>query len=255
MKMRGALVSLVLVYTACGGAAPQQQVITEPPLHITASPPPPLRARWQFAHPEHGLRAKLDLGNGQTLYAGANGRRELAKGGEPLTDASTLALGDLIGIVRDDKSRFVFLASDGTTFVSKEPLGALDVVRPGPVEASVAAGKYLSPTVGKAAMLLVHPDGRLMRSDDFGQSWKAVDYAGGAKPYGHAGYVVLDGQGNGLLLHFPQRLYITHDDGATWAPLAANHLGLRYLTRGGDGRISPSRSGTFTRSSTATRSR
>ncbi len=209
-----------------------------PPMHITAAPPPPpQRARWVFAHPEQGLVAKLDLGDGRVLYIGRNGRRELAKGTEPLVDAGTIALGDLIGVVKDDKGGFAFAASDGTVFVSKDPLGNLDTVRPGPIGPDKPNARLGSPTTGKAAIMGIHPDGRVMRSADFGATWKAVDYAGANKPYGHVGSVVLDSKGNGVLLHFPQRLYVTHDDGATWAPLPSLKIGARSLTHDGEDRI------------------
>ncbi len=228
---------LVGLCVACGGGEPQ--VVTPPPLHITATPPkaPPQAARWIFSHPERGLVAKLDLGDGRTLYIGQNGRREVAKGTDPLMSAPQLAIGDLVGVVRDPKGEFAFLASDGNVFVSKDPLGSLDTVRPGPIGTDKPNAHFTSPTTGKAAMMGIHPDGRVMRSADFGATWSPVDYAGGSKPYGHAGAVAMDSKGNGILLHFPQRLFVTHDDGATWAPLASLHIGARTLAHDGLDRL------------------
>jgi hypothetical protein len=240
MKLRGARGTCVLslfVCVACGGGEPPGPVMM-PPIHITGSaPPPPQRARWVFAHPERGLVGKLDLGDGKVLYIGQNGRRELANGVEPLVDAPTIALGDLIGVVRDDKGQFAFMTSDGTVLVSKDPLGPLDVVRPGPIDPDKPNARLTSPTTGKTAMMGIHPDGRLMRSANFGGTWTPVDYAGGSKPYGRPAWVALDSKGNGVLVHFPQRLFVTHDDGATWAPLVANHMGVRSVTRDGQDRI------------------
>jgi photosystem II stability/assembly factor-like uncharacterized protein len=221
---------------ACGGEAPQ--VVTPPPLHITATAPqPPQRARWIFSHPERGLVGKLDLGDGNVLYIGQNGRRELAKKDDPLVDAPTLALGDLVGVMKTPKGDYAFVAGDGTVFTSKDPLGTLENARPGPIGPDHPNTKLGSPTTGKSAILGIHPDGRLMRSADFGNSWQPVDYTGGSKPYGKLATVVLDAKGNGVALHFPQRLFVTHDDGASWAPLASNHMGVRSIQRDGRDRI------------------
>jgi photosystem II stability/assembly factor-like uncharacterized protein len=226
----------VVGVVACGGEAPQ--VVTPPPLHITATPPqPPQRARWIFSHPERGLVGKLDLGDGNVLYIGQNGRRELAKKDDPLVDAPTLALGDLIGVMKTPKGEYAFVAGDGTVFTSKEPLGNLENAKPGPIGPDHPNTKLGSPTTGKAAILGIHPDGRLMRSADYGNSWQAVDYTGGNKPYGKLASIVLDSKGNGVALHFPQRLFVTHDDGASWSPLASNHMGVRSIQRDGKDRI------------------
>ncbi len=211
-------------------------MVTPPPLHITASPPkaPPSRARWVFSHPESGLHAKMDLGNGRVLYAGNNGRREIAKTGEPLVDAPTLAIGDLIAIRKTPAGEFVFTASDGTMYFSKDPMGSLDMVRPGPV----TDGKFLDQDFGKSAMLGIHPDGRVMRSTDYGMTWNAIDYTNGAKPYGKPAELAMDSKGNGIILHMPQRLFVTHDDGATWAQLPPIHgLGARWAYHDGADRL------------------
>jgi hypothetical protein len=225
----------IIMSCACGGGTPE--VVTPPPLHITATPPKPApqRARWVFSHPEEGLHAKFDLGDGRAVYAGNNGRREMAREGEPLVDASTLALGDLIAIRKTPDGHFAFIANDGTMYLAKDPMGALDVVRPGPV----GEGKtFVDQDPGKVAMLGIHPDGRLLRTTDFGLTWKEVDYAGANKPYGRPTDLAMDSKGNGILLHMPQRLYVTHDDGATWAPIAPVHgMGARVAFHDGKDRI------------------
>jgi len=225
----------VLALVACGGGQPE--VVTPPPLHITATPPkaPPQRARWVFEHPEQGLHARMDLGDGRVLYAGNNGRREVARQGEPLVDATTLAMGDLVGIRKTPDGQFAFFATDGTVYISKDPMGTLDVVRPGPV----AEGKTFTDwDPGKSAFVGIHPDGRLMRTTDFGVTWNEVSYAGGAKPYGRPSDLAMDSKGNGILLHVPQRLFVTHDDGATWTPIGAVHgMGARRAYHDGKDRI------------------
>src|SRR6185503_3839824 len=173
--------------------------------------------------------AKLDLGEAGVLYVGQSGRRELGKDGK-MTDAPTLAAGDLVGVLRDPQGRFVFVSSDGATWVTKEPLGALDPLHPAP------AAKHGRAAIGKAAIVMVR-DGKLVRSTDFGATWTPIDYAGASKPFGRADQVALDSKGNGVLIHLPQRLFVTHDDGATWAPIASQGLGAHLLARDGGDRI------------------
>jgi hypothetical protein len=179
-----------------------------------------------FSAPEHEIFAKLDLGDHKTLYVGGHGRRELEENGE-MKHAQTLAEEALGGVMRDDKNRFVFVATDGDTYRATDPLGAMERIAPARTE------PLASVTTGKAAIVGISPSG-LVRSTDFGATWKAVDYG---KAYGRAASVVLDGSGNGVLVHLPQRLFVTHDDGATWAPLASPPHGAGYALRDGLNRI------------------
>ncbi len=234
---KGLVIALFFAW-ACGGDPPRV-VAPPPPPPVQVAPPPPIRARWVFAHPERGLIAKMDLGDGGTLYVGQNGRRELAKGDGPMQDAHTLALEELVGVVKDDRNQFVFVARDGDVFVSKDPLGALDTVRPGPLPETRGIPPRLgSPTTGRSAILGISPiDQRLMRTGDYGVSWQPVDYAGASKPYGRPVSIAMDTKGNGLLLHFPQRLFATHDDGVTWTPIASPGMGARRVRRDGADQI------------------
>lgn len=226
-----ALVALASV-VSCGGDPPR--VVTKPPPPVVkVTPPPPTRARWAFSRPERGILAKLDMGADGVLYAGQNGRRQIVKGTDAPVDAPTLALDDLTGVLRDDKGQFVFVADDGDVYVAPTALGELSAARPGPLADAKPGTKLVGLTTGHAAILAVTADGRLLRSADFGVSWKPVDYAGAGKPYGRPGSVVLDAKGNGLLLHFPQRLFVTHDDGATWAPVASPGIGAKRVAKDG----------------------
>ena len=188
----------------------------------------PTRARWVFSAPEREIRAKLDLGDHKTLYVGGHGRRELEENGET-KHAQTLAEEALGGVMRDDKGRFVFVATDGDTYRATEPLGPIERVAPARTE------PLASVTTGKAAIVGISPKG-LVRSTDFGATWTPVDYAA-SKTYGHAASVALDGSGNGVLVHLPQRLFVTHDDGATWAPLASPPHGAASVLRDGANRV------------------
>src|SRR5207253_8165305 len=71
---------------------------------------------------------------------------------------------------------------------------------------------------------------------DFGLTWKAVDYAA-QKSCGRAASVALDSKGNGVLVHLPQRVFVTHDDGATWAPIASPAHGAASVLRDGQDRL------------------
>lgn len=93
--------------------------------------------------------------------------------------------------------------------------------------------KVPSLAVGRSAALVLTPDHRLLRTGDFGRTWSAVDYAPGANLYGHASSVSLNHEGNGLLVHVPQRVFVTHDDGATWMPIASPSSGAGRCFRGG----------------------
>jgi photosystem II stability/assembly factor-like uncharacterized protein len=221
------ILSLVVFSLACGGEPPP---LVMPPLHVTGKPPAAERARWVFAGPAEELRAKLDLGDGRTLYVGEHGRRELGKAGE-LTHATTLALESLAGVVRDGK-RFVFVAADGDVYTSTEPLGTLERASHPRSEADALT----SVTTGHAAFLGIAHNGTLMRSSDFGATWHAVDYSR-TKLIGGAAEVALDSKGNGVLVHLPQRLFVTHDDGASWTPLVSPQNGAVSATRDGADRI------------------
>lgn len=186
------------------------------------------------------MAAKLELGDGQVLYAGVNGRRALAKGDEPLVEAPTLGLESIVGILRDDQGQFVFVAKDGDAFLSKEPLGPLDVTRPGPFEGEAKltnAPSFRQVAVGKGAILGVTVEGTLWRSADFGKTWAQRDYQGANKGVGQATSVAIDSKGHGLLVHLPQKLFVTHDDGATWKPIPSLGFAVEQAHVDGTGRV------------------
>ena len=230
-------VGVLVLGQACG--APPDPVVKPPPLVITATPPiAPTRAKWAFSDQSRSMNAKVDLGKDTgVLYVGAHGRRSLIKGDADPVDSSSLAFDDLVGVLKDDKGQLVFVADDGDVFVSKDALGALDTTRPSPL-ADVKNATLRSPATGKTAIMgIASNDNRVLRTSDFGVTWKPVDYAGATKPWGKPVSVALDGLGNGILIHLPQRVFVTHDDGATWAPIASPGIGARRATRDGANKI------------------
>jgi len=188
-----------------------------------------------FVEPESGLHDKLDLGDRGTLYVGEHGRREIIKGGAA-TDADTLAPDTIVRVMRDDKGNYVFLTDGSDVYVAHEPLGPFDSIRKGPadVDHNVLVKDWGN---GKTAMLLVLTDGRVMRTVDYGVTWQAVDYAGAPKPFGHPSTIAMDHTGHGILVHIPQRVYVTSDEGATWAPIASPASGARYAINDGERHI------------------
>jgi len=220
--------AVVLACAACG-----REASTPTASSPTTSGTLATRARWVFSRPESGLNAKLDLDGGQTLYVGQHGRRALSKGDDVLVDAPTLARTHLVGVLREG-SDFAFVGDDGDVFVAHEPLGALEAPRKGPLgEGSDGGVTFASIATGRAAILAITFDGRVLRSVDFGRHWAEVDYTASSKVFGHPFSVALDTKGNGLLVALPQRAYVTHDDGASWGPIATPGIGANAVHRDG----------------------
>jgi hypothetical protein len=202
--------------------------------------------------------AKLDLGDGGALYVGSDGLRELVKGDGPPIDAPTPALLDFGGILKTKDATFAFVTFESDVYIGADPLGVLEAHK-GPLSLAAGAraeykmrcgigdyanclvqqseGRFPWITTGRVAILGVTDDGRLLRTTDYGTSWQEVAYAGPRKPYGRPASVELDPQGHGLLLHFPQRVYITHDDGATWSELPSPGIGAWQIGRDGADRL------------------
>jgi hypothetical protein len=240
-KHRFGLSSVIFVcIAACGGEPPPPpaRIAAPPPSAAPMPPPPAARARWVFAHPERGLNAKLDLGDGQTLFVGQYGRRALAKADGALTDAPTLALEHLTGVLRDGAD-WVFVAEDGDAYVSQDALGSLGPARPGPLGDGTDGkpSRFTSIATGKASIVGITLDGRMLRSGDFGKSWAPVDFAGATKAFGHPYQVAMDTKGNGLLIALPQRIYLTRDDGATWTQIPSLGIGASSVKRDGADRL------------------
>jgi hypothetical protein len=204
----------------------------------------------------HAL-AKLDLGEGSALYVGSDGLRELVKADGPPLDAPTPALLDFGGILKTKDAKFAFVTFEGDVHLGADPLGVLEPHK-GPLSIAGARaeqkmrcgigdyalcrvqeshGRFPWITTGRAAILGVTDDGRVLRTVDYGASWHEVAYAGPKKPYGRPASIELDPQGNGLLLHFPQRVYVTHDDGATWSELPSPGIGAWQIARDGADRL------------------
>jgi hypothetical protein len=202
---RSARVALALV-TVAAACVPRQLPEPRPSLvgASTGSAAPTSPARWIY-HPEKTppLRARTTAGDG-TLYVGDFGERWLVDGG--VHAAACRAPETLVG-VQPGGMGWIYFGASGTTYESLEPLG--DFVR------SAAPTEPLDGvTATPLAMLGVRAGGHLFRSTDFGSTWSDV---------GPAGEIVVSAalisDGHGLALSVPERLYLTSDHGATWAPI------------------------------------
>jgi len=242
--VRVALLACVVAPASCGGEPPPPPVVAKPTPPAPKPPPkaePTGPARWVFDESGFGIRAKLDLGAQGVLYVGQSGRRAIGKGDAPMTHATTLAIDDLVGVLKDASGKFLFVADDGDVHVANDALGPIVSTRPGPlpaatkVEESWRPPKFRSVTTGKASILGLTNDGALMRSADGGTTWAKVDL--GAKIVGKAVNVALDSQGKGLLMVLPQRAFVTSDDGATWSPIPTPGIGGSRIERDGEDRI------------------
>ncbi len=217
--MRSRLLVGILVCCACGGETPAPVVVAKATASVTPPQPPRTGAKWYFPTPASGIKDKLDV-DGSMLLVGALGRRELVKNGVA-TDSAFIIPAKVVGVWRDEQKHFVLGAHDGDMYTFTGPLGPFEV-RKGPGNDKV---KVAMTTTGKASATVVMSDGSLLRTPDNGLSWKPVDV--GPKAFGHFTDIDIDHFGNGFMLRVPQRVYVTHDDGATWKPIASPAMGVR----------------------------
>ncbi len=198
-----------LTTLACSPAVPPpiQQIAS-----ATASPPkhegPDSPARWSLdVTPRWTPNASTSTGTA-TLEVGAGGERWLKTDGDYLS-APSLLPGDIVGVAKDGGG-YLFLLADGAVYVANDPLGPATRSAGGPFKGSAAS-------LGKASVLIADTTGALQRSTDRGKTFTKVTF-----PVAD-GFVkdVAMANGIGLALMVPQRLWVTVDDGATWAPIAS----------------------------------
>jgi hypothetical protein len=206
---------------ACAASTPPP-----PPRPAAAPPPPPKGAHWVFDGPPHRWIGKVDLGADAVLLVDPNGRRQLRKGTER-TDAETLPPRGVIQCAaRDARGRIGLLGIDGRVYVASSPLGPFEEEHPTPLSGKVGrTNGLIAAACGGHALMVATTHAQVLRSVDLGATWTEVDYASGDRWPGHAGAIALDGRGGGLLVHFPQRLYVTKNDGESWSPLASPGIG------------------------------
>jgi len=203
-----ALLGCVAAYAtnACG-SDPRLVRPPRPSLLAGATGPQGYRspAAWRY-HPqqEAELNARVELGFGNALLAGARGERWLydKKTGR-VQAAASLAPEDLIAILKLDGG-WSFIGKSGTSYEAREPLGPF-------VRSSAPFEPMVRVSAQAATMLGLRRDGGLSRSTDGGASWQAVGPAGT-----HFIDVALSSGRAGLALAVPEELWQTADAGATW---------------------------------------
>lgn len=217
--MRALSLALAVVAASCAPAAPPPKAVPPAPApKVEAWPLHP--ARWVL-RPEPSFRplAQLALGDGRTLWVGAAGERWIVAPNKPPEPAETLLPEALVGVVSLGKGGFSFVGRSGHVHRTETALGALRLSLPPPHAVRRVAA-------GKAAIVAITADDRLLRSTDGGETWNQVTVAGDVVAWAD---VALSGS-QGLLLGMPHRLFRTEDDGATFAPLAAGGGSTGWLT-------------------------
>lgn|GEM_PF-4833005 len=195
---------------ACSPAVPAPVVqqsgsaTLPPPKHEGPDSP----ARWSLESVPRWMPSASTSTGTALLEVGIGGERWLKRDGDRLP-AQTLLPGRIVGVAKDGAG-YLFLLSDGYVYVANDPLGPA-------TRSSEVRFKGNAAALGKSSVLVADSTGALQRSIDRGKTFTKVTFPiadGFVKDVAMAG-------GVGLALMVPQRLWVTVDDGATWAPIAS----------------------------------
>lgn len=232
--LRPASLSSLVLLVACSPAQPTPVAAPPKPSASAsvAAPPVVSHAKWALEGALDGTaNAQIDLGPKGVLQVGREGRRWTIANDGAVVASQFLLPANLVE-ARVAGKEIHILAADGTTFVVDDPLGPATGTRPGP-KLGERKFKNAQFAAGKAAWLGVEEDGTLHRSIDGGASWKAskLPVLAGEEIVN----VVGSPRGEVLVLLWPQRVLLSTDDGATFAPLATPGIGATSLVRDAKG--------------------
>lgn len=210
--MRAGGVAVVLVAACAPATSPRTP--TKPAALIAP-------ARFRLVHDgDWQGRAHVDLGGGRVLWTGEHGERWVFRAdGSTEGDPVPLLPESIVAALALPAGGFAFVGASGHTYLTE---GALGVVR----EVRAPPHALRTITAGKAAILAITADDRLLRSTDAGSTWKPV--AVGTDVVGWSA-VALGPDGRGLLIGVPNRLLRTDDDGASFVRMPAKDLALTAL--------------------------
>jgi hypothetical protein len=193
-------------------------------------------ARWSF-HPAAPITAlsavKVDDGCVLTAEGGQRWSSASTKiAGSRLVCAgkaeasSTVAPEDLTSAIRRKDGSWIFVGASGALFEAAEALGPFTRVVPAPEPLARVTG-------AGSGVLATTMEGRLLRWEE-ASGWRPAVTAGpltAARVFD----VTVDDGGRALALAFPEALYTSTDNGATWAPAGTPTIGARSLGHAASG--------------------
>ncbi len=183
-------------------------------------------ASFRYHPPKQALvQAEHRLADGRILTAGQRGERWLLDTkAHRLSSATNLAPEDLIAVLEGDDN-YWFIGQSGTNYEAHEPLANF-------LRSSAPLEPLVRVSAARRSIIGIPADRSLTRSADGGASFQRV----GPEHVAFAD-VELAGDGTGLALAIPEALWVTRDEGASWALLPDKSHGVFALSRDREGHV------------------
>ena len=171
------------------------------------------------------VQAERRLSDDRVLLAGKRGERWLL---DPVTHGlsagANLAPEDLIAIL-DGDTGFWFVGQSGTSYEARDPLGRF-------VRSSAPLEPLVRVSAARHSIVGIPADRSLSRSSDGAASFTRVGPSGVA-----FADVELGSDGTGLALAIPEAIWLTRDEGASWALLPGKTHGAYALASDRKGNV------------------